>query len=87
MDVWNLKGGLLKILSQSEIEEIHQWALDVLQQVGYFFDSEEALSILKKHGAVVDYSTSIVKLPPNNGRESFTALSFLHIACGTGPQT
>ncbi|KKK78104.1 hypothetical protein LCGC14_2846890, partial [marine sediment metagenome] len=34
MDAWNLKGGQLKILSQSEIEEIHQRALDVLQQIG-----------------------------------------------------
>ena len=24
MDVWNLKGGQLKILKQNEIEEIHQ---------------------------------------------------------------
>jgi len=36
MDVWNLKGGLLRIISQNEIEEIHQRALDVLQQVGCF---------------------------------------------------
>ncbi len=36
MDNWNLKGGQLKILTQDEIEEIHQRALDVLQQVGCF---------------------------------------------------
>ena len=41
MDIWNLKGGLLKVLTQSEIEEIHQRALDVLQQVGCFFDNED----------------------------------------------
>lgn len=65
MDSWNLKGGQLKILNQSEIEEIHQRALDVLQQVGCFFESEEALSVLEKHGAVVDHSTLIAKLPRN----------------------
>ena len=65
MDTWNLKGGQLKILSHGEIEEIHQRALDVLQEVGCFFESEEALSILEKHGAVVDHSTRIVKIPRN----------------------
>ena len=65
MDVWNLKGGRLKILKQDEIEEIHQRALDVLQQVGCFMDHEEALAILENHGAIVDHSTRIVKIPRN----------------------
>ena len=65
MDAWNLKGGQLKILSQSEIGEIHQRALDVLQQVGCFFESEKALDVLENHGATVDHSTRIAKLPRN----------------------
>jgi methylmalonyl-CoA mutase cobalamin-binding domain/chain len=65
MDAWNLKGGQLKILSQSEIEEIHQRALDVLQQVGCFFESKEALDILEKHGALVDSGSRVAKLPRN----------------------
>ena len=63
MNIWNLKGGQLKILSQAEIEEIHQRALDVLQQIGCFFESQEALQLLKKHGAIVDFSTKIARLP------------------------
>jgi trimethylamine--corrinoid protein Co-methyltransferase len=70
MDAWNLKGGQLKILSQGEIEEIHQRALDVLQQIGCFFESEEALSVLQKHGAVVDWSTGIAKLQRNMVEEA-----------------
>lgn len=65
MDPWNLKGGQLKILTQPEIEEIHQRALDVLQQVGCFFESVEALAVLEAHGAIVDHSTRIVKFPRN----------------------
>lgn len=65
MDAWNLKGGQLKILKQNEIEEIHQRALDVLQEIGCFFEHEEAISVFEKHGAVVDHSTGIVKLPRN----------------------
>ena len=63
MDVWNLKGGQLKFLSQADIEEIHQRSLDVLQQVGCFFNHEEALDIMSKNGAVVDRSSKIVKFP------------------------
>lgn len=65
MDVWNLKGGQLKILTQNEIEEIHQRALDVLQEVGCYFEHEEALALFEKHGAMVDHSTGIVRLPRN----------------------
>jgi trimethylamine--corrinoid protein Co-methyltransferase len=65
MDTWNLKGGQLKLLSQNEIEEIHQRALDVIQEVGCFFESPEALDVLEKHGAIVDHSSRIAKLPRN----------------------
>ncbi len=70
MDIWNLKGGQLKILNQGEIEEIHQRALDVLQQVGCFFESDDALAILEKHGALVDHSSRIAKFPRNMVEEA-----------------
>lgn len=65
MDAWNLKGGQLALLKQREIEEIHQRALDVLQQVGCFFESDNALAVLEKNGAFVDHSTRIAKIPRN----------------------
>ncbi|MEW6266989.1 MAG: trimethylamine methyltransferase family protein [Thermodesulfobacteriota bacterium] len=65
MDIWNLKGGQLKFLSQGEIEEIHQRALDVLQQVGCYLDYQEALDILEAGGALVSRSSKIVKFPRN----------------------
>jgi trimethylamine--corrinoid protein Co-methyltransferase len=65
MDVWNLRGGQLKFLSQAEIEEIHQRSLDVLQQVGCYMDHEKALDIFARHGALVNRTTKIVKIPRN----------------------
>lgn len=65
MDIWNLKGGQLQFLTPNEIEEIHQRALDVLQQVGCFFDHPEALDLFAQNGAVVDRLNNIVKLPRN----------------------
>ena len=65
MKIGNLKGGQLNILAQSEIEEIHQKALDVLQQVGCYFGHEEALNVFDENGAIVDRVNKIVKLPRN----------------------
>jgi len=64
MDAWNLKGGKLKYLTDEEIEEVHHRALDVLQQVGCFFEHEEARRILKEAGCTVDEMSGIVKFPP-----------------------
>jgi trimethylamine--corrinoid protein Co-methyltransferase len=38
--------------------------------VGCFFESEQALAILEKHGAVIDRSTRIAKLPRNTVEEA-----------------
>ena len=65
MDIWNLRGGQLKFLTQSEIEEIHQRSLDVLQEVGCYMDHEKALDVFKTHGAVVNKASRIVKIPRN----------------------
>lgn len=65
MNPWNLKGGQLKILDQNEIYEIHQRALDVLQEIGCFFESEDALSVLQKNGAQVDHPDRIAYIPRN----------------------
>ncbi len=64
MDAWNLKGGKLKYLTEDEIEEIHYRALDVLQQVGCFFEHPEARNSLKGAGCMVDDISGIVKFPP-----------------------
>ncbi len=65
MDIWNLKGGSLKFLSDAEVLEIHQRALDILQEIGCFMESDRAIDLLVKHGAIADRSTGIVKFPRN----------------------
>jgi trimethylamine--corrinoid protein Co-methyltransferase len=86
MDIWNLKGGLLKILTQSEVEEIHQRALDVLQQVGCFFDHEEALDIFTRHGAAVDRGSKIVKIPRNLVEEAIRECSSSMLLAARDPK-
>ncbi len=54
----------LRLLTNQQIEMIHERALYILDQTGVKFDSEEALKILKENGADVDFVHQIVKFPP-----------------------
>lgn len=57
-----LKGGLLKILSQEDIYELHLATLDLLGR-GVFIDEDQVLSDLEAAGAIVNYVTRKAKLP------------------------
>jgi len=54
----------LDILSQDDLEKIHQATLQIIEETGIRFPSKTALDIWKKHGADVDYETRIVKVKP-----------------------
>ena len=55
----------LEILSPAEIGRIHSTTLDIMEKVGVRFPSQNALKIWESHGAQVDWSSSIVKIPSN----------------------
>ncbi|MBW2120986.1 MAG: trimethylamine methyltransferase family protein [Deltaproteobacteria bacterium] len=63
MDIWNLRGGQLRFLTDQQLREIHFAALDVLQRVGCFFDHEGALKIFEEAGARVDHQARVVRFP------------------------
>ncbi len=54
----------LKVLTEAQIVTIHEKALEILEHTGVYFQGEEALEILNKNGARVDFGTRIVKFPP-----------------------
>ncbi len=54
----------LKLFTDEQIKLIHEKALDVLETTGVRFESEEALRILKDHGAAVDLKSNVVKFKP-----------------------
>ena len=54
----------LRLLTNQQIEMIHERALYILDKTGVKFDSEDALKILKDNGADVDFVHQIVKFPP-----------------------
>ena len=54
----------LRVLSDSELETIRSATLDVLGRVGVRFPSARALRVFAEHGAQVDQTKEIVRLPP-----------------------
>ena len=53
----------IEILTQDEIEQIHQATLEILSVVGVRFPQERILTMLEERGAAVDRETGIAKLP------------------------
>lgn len=55
----------LKILDESEIEKLHQSALDLLEGMGVVFDDVDVLIAFAEAGARVDQNKKIVYFPPD----------------------
>ena len=53
----------LRLLTNKQIETIHEKALYILEKTGVKFDSEDALTILEQNGAKVDFVNRVVKIP------------------------
>jgi trimethylamine--corrinoid protein Co-methyltransferase len=58
-----MKMNQLEVLEKNEIELIHGETLRLLENIGVKVESEEARSLLKENGAIVDNSNSFVKFP------------------------
>lgn len=54
----------LGILSPQDVIQIHNATLDILEHVGVRFPSKNALKIWNDYGAVVDWDSMVVKIPP-----------------------
>jgi trimethylamine--corrinoid protein Co-methyltransferase len=54
----------LRILTDGEVERIHQGALDILEVTGVRVDSERARKIYEKGSCIVDHENRRVKFPP-----------------------
>ncbi len=55
----------IKVLTDSQVEQIHTATLNVLDEVGFKYESKRALKLLEEHGARVNYETMVAKLPPS----------------------
>lgn len=53
----------LRILSDEQLADFKSATLEILEEVGNYCPSKNALDIFAEHGANVDYETQIVKIP------------------------
>ncbi|NLG49888.1 MAG: hypothetical protein GX552_07245 [Chloroflexi bacterium] len=60
-----LMGGTLKVLSDSDIERIHQTSLRLLQEHGMKSESDVILDIFCRGGAQVDRDSRVIRLSPD----------------------
>jgi trimethylamine--corrinoid protein Co-methyltransferase len=54
---------LAPVLSQHDVEQIHEHSLDLLERVGIEYGTPEALRILERAGCAVDYDRNWASLP------------------------
>ena len=54
-----------QILDDAQLDTLQSATLEILEQVGIHCPSEKALKIYAEHGATVDFSRQLVKLPNN----------------------
>jgi len=73
MKKFNWKAGCdakLRFLGETELERVHQTALNILENAGVFFDDAEALNILTAAGCAVDRERKIARIPKDLAESS-----------------
>jgi trimethylamine---corrinoid protein Co-methyltransferase len=53
----------VRILEDAQLDQLQSATLEILEQVGIHCPSEKALHIYAEHGAIVDFSRQVVRLP------------------------
>ena len=56
-------GGILDVLSDAEVQRVHQAALSLLDDPGVFSESDLFLDIFQKGGAEVDRDSRLIRVP------------------------
>ncbi|ATW24435.1 trimethylamine methyltransferase [Candidatus Formimonas warabiya] len=76
----------LQVFTDSELEMIHLATLEVLERTGIFVQSQEALSIFEKNGALVDRENRNVKIPAYLVDEAIRSAPQKIVLAGRDPQ-
>ncbi len=58
-----VRGGQYRLLSESQIEDLHAATVEVLADVGIKLLHDEALELMKANGCKVDFEHKVVKVP------------------------
>ena len=75
----------LEVLSDDDVQRIHQASLEVIETVGVRFPSEWALNILEEAGAMVDRESQIARLPGQIIEEALAKAPPSYVLCARDP--
>ena len=78
----NLALGRLIVLSDDELEDIHETSLRILQEIGIKVLSKKVQNLLAENGAEVDSARSIVKIPSSLVEEAVEKAPKEMVLCG-----
>jgi len=81
-----LASGHLILLSDDELERIHETSLKILQEIGVKVLSKKVQSLLAENGAEVDAARSIVKIPSSLVEEAIRKAPKEMVLCGRNPK-
>ncbi len=76
------KGGSFKVFSDSDIKQIHEATLYLLEKVGIKIHNKRARQIFADNGASVDSETNIVKIPKGMVEDAIDSNPSKIILCG-----
>jgi len=57
------KGGQYKLLSEDQLQDLHNATIEVLNEVGIKLMHPDALELMKANGCIVDFDAQLVKIP------------------------
>ncbi len=76
----------LNILSQADVQKIHEATLEIIESVGVRFPSHKALDILEAHQAKVDRQSMVAKIPGHIIEEYLSKAPSEYILAALDPQ-
>ena len=86
MGIIPLKGRTIEVLSQEEIQQVHQAVLELLQDPGVLIRHEEALDIFQRGGADVNSQKQTVHIPPDLVKYALNHAPRYMTVCGRNPK-
>jgi len=86
MGIIPLRGRTIEVLSQEEIQEVHQAVLEILKDPGLKVRHEEALGIFKRGGADVDWKNQMVHIYPAQVEFALNHAPRFMKVCGRDPK-
>ncbi|RLE09001.1 trimethylamine methyltransferase [Candidatus Aerophobetes bacterium] len=82
MERKSLVGGKYKVLSDKEVEMIHNASLRTLEKTGMEVNSKKALEIFKEKGAKIDFDKRRVKIPRSMVEDAIDKAPSKVVLCG-----